>query len=166
MSDSDSDVDLRPHKQGRSYFGHSFFSDSDDEPEVRDYASDECARLPRPFAVTLGRVLTMIVTTPQQALMMPRPTGGHRIQGVATVIWPLKFPPISLPKNELIWATSRPREPVDPLQTISFTTKSVVCCPHPKPQKYRSRGHTHLFWVSSHPTLWRVTLNCVGCSQS
>jgi hypothetical protein len=37
---------------------------------------------------------------------------------------------------------------------------------HPKPQKYRSRGHTHLFWVSSHPTLWRVTLNCVGYARS
>jgi hypothetical protein len=50
--------------------------------------------------------------------------------------------------------------PVLPYPPFSFTSI------HPKPQKYRSRDPTHLFWVSAHPTLWRVTLNCVGWARS
>ena len=43
MSDSESEDDLRPHELGRRQFESSFFSDSDDEPEVRDYDSDSCS---------------------------------------------------------------------------------------------------------------------------
>jgi hypothetical protein len=48
--------------------------------------------------------------------MMPRPTGDHQIQGVVMAIWPLKFLPISLSKNEPIWVTSLHHELADPLQ--------------------------------------------------
>ena len=41
MSDSESDDDLRPHQLGRREFGVDFFSDSDDDDEVRDYDSDD-----------------------------------------------------------------------------------------------------------------------------
>ena len=43
MSDSESEDDLRPHELGRRQFEPSFFSVSDDEPEVRDYDSDSCS---------------------------------------------------------------------------------------------------------------------------
>ena len=46
MSDSDSDDDLRPHQLGRREIGHHFFSDSDDDGEVRDYDSDDGFSLP------------------------------------------------------------------------------------------------------------------------
>ena len=43
MSDSESDDNLRPHKLGRREFEPSYFSGSNDEPEVRDYNSDTCS---------------------------------------------------------------------------------------------------------------------------
>jgi hypothetical protein len=41
MSNSDSDDDLRPHERTRRHYANAFFSDSDDEPELRDYESDD-----------------------------------------------------------------------------------------------------------------------------
>lgn len=46
MSDSESDDDLRPHQLGRREFGVDFFSDSDDDDEVRDYDSDDGFSIP------------------------------------------------------------------------------------------------------------------------
>ena len=46
MSDSESDDDLRPHQLGRREIGVQFFSDSDDDDEVRDYDSDDGFSLP------------------------------------------------------------------------------------------------------------------------
>ena len=43
MPDLESEDNLRPHELGRRQFEPSFFSDSDDEPEVRDYDSDSCS---------------------------------------------------------------------------------------------------------------------------
>ena len=45
MSDSESDDDLLPHQLGRREIGHHFFSDSDDDDEVRDYTSDDASSL-------------------------------------------------------------------------------------------------------------------------
>ncbi len=42
MSDSESDDDLRPYQLGRREIGYHFFSDSDNDEEVRDYTSDDC----------------------------------------------------------------------------------------------------------------------------
>jgi hypothetical protein len=41
MSESESEDELRPHQLGRRQFCADFFSDSDDEGEVRDYDSSD-----------------------------------------------------------------------------------------------------------------------------
>lgn len=46
MAESDSDDDLQPHQLGRREIGLDFFSDSDDDEEVRDYDSCEDFSLP------------------------------------------------------------------------------------------------------------------------
>ena len=46
MAESDSDDDLLPHQLGRREIGHHFFSDSDDDDEVRDYDSCDDFSLP------------------------------------------------------------------------------------------------------------------------
>lgn len=45
-SESDDDDDLRPNQLAQLKFGHHFFSESDDDEEVRDYDSSDRSSLP------------------------------------------------------------------------------------------------------------------------
>jgi hypothetical protein len=127
-------------------FSHLFISDDDD---VKPLASH--ARVPREIEV-------VVVARKKQK------SGVDRVWE-RTISRNERNKLMDIDKNNLT------REQKKQRKSAKNTSKSMLKNAankqlHPKPQKYRSRGHTHLFWVSSHPTLWRVTLNCVGFARS
>jgi hypothetical protein len=99
MVDSDSDDDLHPPDSRGSDFGRSFFSNSDDEPDVRSFDSDDASFASSLRSSPLSMILTTIPTIQQLAPMMFLATICSQFQGVKGGKLREKYLPLYLLRN-------------------------------------------------------------------
>jgi hypothetical protein len=126
MLDSDSDDELRPHQLARRQFGLRFFSDSDDDEEVRDYNPDGAS-----LASSLcSRVRDDI--DDDSAAAAPALNHENRFKEASNLDGATpnsrgKSLPNSLLNNKPIWERTLLPTKADQLQIISYTIEMFIC---------------------------------------